>query len=438
MSGVLGRSKLFHKQRKDIISLVASIAEDEEAANRPSVEKAIQKLAINEPVAGLRTLSKYLSSDDCASIGRWLEVETSYPGDQSNKIYEADALNYSMHIITAGQLAHLDLLSRSYIIEPWLPRLRWFNCLLPGVLEKRGLQCPWQGGFARRALLKIRTRKKSKVLYVDGEMALQDLKQRLNQLTSEPPDNLFFLPSEKLFQLGCPINIFEPSIQQALTNAISQTFDGDGGLIVLDNLSSLSAGVNENDNSEQQPLSWLIGLRHAGYSVMLVHHAGKNNEARGASRREDILDTVIKLSRTSDFPTTVGTAHFELTFTKSRQKEPTPNKLDLKLTDDGQGLLIWSEDTQTTVPSQIRLLHVIKVYQPESQTDLASHILEDAPMGLTIKKSQVNRYVRDLKRQELIQIDGAKILVTVKGDCQLTNFFPNITLILQRGLLKIP
>ena len=181
VSGVLGRSKLFHKQRKDIISLVASIAEDEEAANRPSVEKAIQKLAINEPVAGLRTLSKYLSSDDCASIGRWLEVETSYPGDQSNKIYEADALNYSMHIITAGQLAHLDLPSRSYIIEPWLP-----EAALVQLFAARGVGKTWfamslavavsQGGL----FLRYGHVKKSKVLYVDGEMALKDLKQRLN------------------------------------------------------------------------------------------------------------------------------------------------------------------------------------------------------------------------------------------------------------------
>ena len=53
-------------------------------------------------------------------------------------------------------------------------------------------------------------------------------------------------------------------------------------LIVLDNLSTLRRGINENDNSEAQKLlDWLVSLRHKGYAVIIVHHSGKvgNREA---------------------------------------------------------------------------------------------------------------------------------------------------------------
>ena len=36
---------------------------------------------------------------------------------------------------------------------------------------------------------------------------------------------------------------------------------------------------------------WLLRLRRRGVSVLVVHHAGKNGDQRGISKREDLLDT---------------------------------------------------------------------------------------------------------------------------------------------------
>ena len=43
--------------------------------------------------------------------------------------------------------------------------------------------------------------------------------------------------------------------------------------------------------------SWMLAQRAAARSVLLIHHAGKGGGQRGTSRKEDVLDTVISLSR---------------------------------------------------------------------------------------------------------------------------------------------
>lgn len=68
--------------------------------------------------------------------------------------------------------------------------------------------------------------------------------------------------------------------------------DVDAEMIIFDNLSSLRSGVDENDNSALDAfLQWLLALRHKGYAILLIHHAGKGGDQRGASRLEDFLDT---------------------------------------------------------------------------------------------------------------------------------------------------
>ena len=68
--------------------------------------------------------------------------------------------------------------------------------------------------------------------------------------------------------------------------------------LVLDNLSSLTAVIRDNDAESWGPIQeWLLRLRRRGISVLIVHHAGKGGQQRGTSRREDVLDTSISLRR---------------------------------------------------------------------------------------------------------------------------------------------
>jgi putative DNA primase/helicase len=89
-------------------------------------------------------------------------------------------------------------------------------------------------------------------------------------------------------------------------------------LVVLDNLSSLTTVVRDNDAESWGPIQeWLLKLRRRGISVLIVHHAGKGGQQRGTSRREDVLDTSISLRRPTDYSSTEG-ARFEIHLEKTR------------------------------------------------------------------------------------------------------------------------
>ncbi len=52
-------------------------------------------------------------------------------------------------------------------------------------------------------------------------------------------------------------------------------------------------------------------------TIIFIHHAGKNGNQRGTSKREDILDNVVVLKRPSDYEPGEG-ARFEVHFEKAR------------------------------------------------------------------------------------------------------------------------
>jgi putative DNA primase/helicase len=88
--------------------------------------------------------------------------------------------------------------------------------------------------------------------------------------------------------------------------------------VIVDNLSTLCRSLKENDaDSWLSVQSWVLSLRRAGKSVLLIHHGGKSGHQRGTSRKEDVLDTVIALRRPPDYSPEQG-ARFEVHFEKSR------------------------------------------------------------------------------------------------------------------------
>ncbi|MCC6777693.1 MAG: helix-turn-helix domain-containing protein [Hyphomicrobiales bacterium] len=62
---------------------------------------------------------------------------------------------------------------------------------------------------------------------------------------------------------------------------------------------------------------WLLRLRRRGVSTLVVHHAGKDGEQRGTTRREDMLDTTINLAHPVDYVASQG-ARFEVHVEKRR------------------------------------------------------------------------------------------------------------------------
>ena len=76
--------------------------------------------------------------------------------------------------------------------------------------------------------------------------------------------------------------------------------------------------MKENEGDEFIPmLDLYTNLKTQNHSICHIHHANKSGTARGTSRRHDALDTIIKLSRPSDYEEYQG-ANFNVHFEKHR------------------------------------------------------------------------------------------------------------------------
>lgn len=100
-------------------------------------------------------------------------------------------------------------------------------------------------------------------------------------------------------------------------------------LWVIDNLASVTGGLDENLKKDYDPINqWILELRFTGIATMLLHHVGKEGQQRGTSAREDNLDVSIILKHPNDFVPEDG-CRFITSFSKNRVSHK-----DLKLLGD--------------------------------------------------------------------------------------------------------
>jgi putative DNA primase/helicase len=192
------------------------------------------------------------------------------------------------------------------------------------------------------SFLKWTAPKARRVLLIDGEMPAATLQERLASIIASmpqvelSPSNIRILAAD-LLDLGGIGNLGSPEIQMEL----DQWLEGID-LLVLDNLSSLTAVLRDNDAESWGPIQeWLLRLRRRGISVLIVHHAGKGGTQRGTSRREDVLDTSISLCRPADYTPAEG-ARFEVHLEKARSVHGDAAKpFEAKLEVHG-GVAVWT------------------------------------------------------------------------------------------------
>jgi hypothetical protein len=181
------------------------------------------------------------------------------------------------------------------------------------------------------------------VLYLDAEMAGAVMQQRVASfIPVDAPDNLaenFRLFTPDLLPEGRPLPDLSTVTGQQM---IEPLIDDKTRVIVIDNLSAWCRTGKENESESWTPVSnWLLTLRRRGIAVLLVHHAGKNGEQRGNSKKEDLLDIVIQLKRAGDYDPRTGAA-FTWAVTKGRHLVgDDAAELDLVLTID-DGVARWT------------------------------------------------------------------------------------------------
>jgi len=334
LAGALVRAKFPEADVNLFISRVALAAADEEVGQRASTAFfSARRIAENGHVQGWPTLATIMGSNVVDRVREWLGIPKDV-AKQANVDWRPSLLKLGdlLTLVSPPRTQHL----------PWLQE-KSSNM----VYGSRGVgKTHFSVGLAvalatGQKFLKWDVSKPVGVFLVDGEMALDEFRNRVtNHLPEEPPASLYFLNSEVVYQRQhCDLVLTGQSAQEAITQILDD--HPDIKVLILDNISCLFAGIRESKKEDWEPINaWLIRLRHRGIATILVHHAGKGGDQRGTSGREDSLDVVIQLNEPKGYQSEEG-CHFELKFTKARSvKGDEVSDLDVRLTEDN-GQLVW-------------------------------------------------------------------------------------------------
>jgi putative DNA primase/helicase len=244
----------------------------------------------------------------------------------------------------------LDIPPREMLLKPILPERSLAMLYAPRGVGKSWLSLSIGLAVASGAsLLRWSAPRRKNVLYVDGEMPLISLQERLKAISTglvgEIPNDGFRILAADQIESG--INLCSEEGQRALEPLLQ-----DVDLLILDNLSTLCTTGSESASDAWVPMqNWLLKLRRQGIAVLLVHHAGTNGRQRGTSRREDALDTVIALRLPEDYSPEQG-ARFEIHFEKLRNRVNSGGAIPFEASietvgGDGQEGVRWSSGDLT-------------------------------------------------------------------------------------------
>jgi len=275
---------------------------------------------------------------------------------------------------------------REHILSPWLPTKGLAMLYAPRGVGKTFFALSIAIAVSLgKSVFGWKINKPKGVLYIDGEMPIEVLQERVclitaNDLVDAP---LGFITRD--LNADKPLDITSKTTQRM----IEAHLDG-VELIIIDNISTLCSG-KENESESWIPMQeFALRMRASGRSVLFVHHAGKSGAQRGTSKREDVLDTVISLKRPSDYDPKDG-AVFELHFEKSRGfcgKDAEP-KLFKLVADEVECRWEVAELEESTCQKVIELKN-----EGLSPTEIAGE--------LQVNKSTVSRYLKRARQEGLL------------------------------------
>ncbi|BCH25780.1 AAA family ATPase [Mesorhizobium sp. L-8-3] len=212
---------------------------------------------------------------------------------------------------------------REKLIDPIIPQKGLIE-----IYSKRGIGKTWLGlGMSISVatgtdFLRWKVSKPRRVLYVDGEMDFAEMQVRARDMAAamgvSPNPGYLRLVSADMQESGIPDLASADSsgrdmIEKTLRLGTPEKVD----LLILDNLSSLTDAPENSDEAWDHMKRWFLSLRRRGVTVIFFHHAGKGGNQRGTSKREDPLNTVIKLAAPRDYREEDG-ARFEIHYEKHR------------------------------------------------------------------------------------------------------------------------
>jgi putative DNA primase/helicase len=289
-----------------------------------------------------------------------------------------------LRAVDVHELARMPFKVRAVILDPWL-----HSQDLCMVFAARGIGKTHFGiaiAFAVAtggSFLHWRAPKPAKVLYLDGELPGNVMQRRLLMHSPDAGPAPGFL---RVFTPDMP-EMDGRALPDVATIAGQAEIDAmihdDTALVVVDNLSAWARTGRENEAESWHPIAdWVLRLRRRGIAVILIHHGGKNGEQRGTSKKEDLLDVVIKLSRPANYDPKKG-AVFVAEFTKARNLAgDAADSLEISL----EGDETRAEWRCTTVEASTYERVIYLANEGSQPNDIAAE--------LGVNKSTVSRHLR--------------------------------------------
>jgi hypothetical protein len=211
---------------------------------------------------------------------------------------------------SAGQLLAATFGERRCLLSPWLREHE--NCMVyaaSGVGKSlfalsAALAISGNGEFLGWRPDPAPAGRQWRVLYIDGEMHIADIQDRLRQLRDGMEgldkarvDQSLMLLARQHQEAGVQFpSITEYAGQQFV---LKQIQDRRIDMVVLDNFSTLGEVEDENAASSFNAIqSFLLQLKVQQVATMLVHHTGKaEDNFRGSSKLAATFETIIQLER---------------------------------------------------------------------------------------------------------------------------------------------
>jgi putative DNA primase/helicase len=299
----------------------------------------------------------------------------------------------AMRAVDVAELAKMTFKAREPLLEPWLCTQdltmvfaargigkTHFSLAIAYAVATGGKFAKWQAPQPR------------KVLYLDGELPGAVMQHRLlmHCPAVDPAPGYLRIFTPDLVPDGSTLPDLSTRAGQAVIDGM---IEPDTALVIIDNLSAWVRSGRENEAESWHPVAdWSLSLRRRGIAVLMVHHAGKGGQQRGTSKREDLLDAVIGLSRPKDYDPRDG-AVFIAEFTKGRNLTGgnDAESIELRLEgSDEQATWTWRTVEASTFDRVVALAN-----EGLKQSEIADE--------LKINKSNVSRHLRAARELGLVK-----------------------------------
>lgn len=318
--------------------------------------------------------------------------ERAAKNQESNEAIEAGKL---LLTITSGELMKKDLPPAEMLLEPWLKR-----GTLALIFAGAGVGKTWVALSAAVAIAKgskvfdrWSAPEPKTVLYIDGEMSIEEMQERL-KLLGAPDDNiLLYNPDLDRDTPAANLALYEWQ-DRVLYTIKKKVVD----VVIIDNIASLYRNSENSNGAESWAImqEFILKLRREKKGVIMVDHTPKDREARtarGTSAKNDVLDIAIQLRRPENYEQSDG-AKIVIQFTKNRGLYGNNVKTFMATLSNGQ----WQTEDYTDPPRQTG--------RPQNDTNYHA-VVECFNAGITSPKelheqtgisiATVNRYLKMIR-----------------------------------------